>query len=145
MKSRKIATLLATSALALGAVVVQQAMAAGPPPVAGFTGYAPSSVAGCPYIQWRVARHDDGKITGRFWYSDLSGTSVAVGMVDPAGKFHVQLTNAIGEGPVGTIDGQRSANGQIVADLRGQGCANYHVMRMTPTANVTSTEAGAGG
>lgn len=143
MNSKKIVTLLATGALTLGAVVIQSAVAA-PPPQAGTVGYALSSVAGCPYIQWRLARHADGRITGRFWYSDLSGTSQAVGTIDQSGKFHTVLTSAIGAGPVGVIDGQVSPNGEIVADLRGEGCANYHSVRMIPNPNVAVSPGGEG-
>jgi hypothetical protein len=136
MKSRKIVTMLATSALALGAVVVQSAVAA--PPVAGIVGFAPSSVAGCPNINWRVARHDDGKITGIFWYSDMSGTSEATGSEDQTGKFHIKVTSAIGKGPVAVVDGTRSKEGKIVADMKGEGCANNHVVRMIPVTDINA-------
>ena len=84
MKYMKVGTLVATSALVLGAYAVRPGVAAPPPmaPVAGITGFAPSKVAGCPNINWRLARHPDGKITGIFWYSDMSGTSEAVGSED---------------------------------------------------------------
>jgi len=141
MNSGKIAMLLAASALTLGAVVAGSAVAA-PPPVAGTVGYALSTVAGCPYIQWRLARHDDGRITGRFWYSDLSGTSNAVGTIDQNGRFHTVLTSAIGSGPVGVVDGQRSPDGSVTADLKGEGCANYHSVRMAPVPNIGGENVG---
>jgi hypothetical protein len=149
MKSRKIATLLATSALALGAAVGLPAVAAQPPPapMAGITGFAPSSVAGCPNIQWRLARHIDGKITGIFWYSDLSGTSEAVGNEDATGRFHIVLTSAIGSGPVGVVDGTRSLkDNKVVASLKGEGCANDRVVRMLPVLDMNKfgTEANPG-
>jgi hypothetical protein len=143
MSSGKTVTLLATGALALGAVATLPAVAA-PPPVAGITGFAMSEVPGCPYVQWRLARHDDGRITGRFWYSDLSGTSTAVGNIDQSGRFHTVLTSAIGKGPVGVVDGVRSPDGKVVADLKGQGCANYHSMSMAPSADINVGGEGGG-
>jgi hypothetical protein len=134
-------SVLAASALTLGAVLVQPAVAARPP-VAGTTGYAESAIAGCPFINWRLARHDDGRVTGRFWYSDLSGTSVAVGNIDANGRFHTVLKSAIGKGPVGVIDGQRSQDGSVVADLKGEGCANYHTMHMAPTPDLGGGDGG---
>jgi hypothetical protein len=37
---------------------------------------------------------------------------------------------------VGVIDGQTAPDGKVVADLKGEGCANYHSMRMIPTSNI---------
>ncbi len=131
----KASSVVAVCAVALGAASSFSASAA-QPPVAGIIGEAPSEVAGCPYINWRLANHTDGRITGRFWYSDLSGTSVAVGSMDSNGKIHLQLTSAIGSGPVGVIDGQKSANGTVVGDLVGPGCANFHAVELPPVHNV---------
>jgi hypothetical protein len=36
-----------------------------------------ASVAGCPNIGWRLARHDDGTITGISYYADASGARSA--------------------------------------------------------------------
>jgi hypothetical protein len=120
-------SIVAMCAVALG-VAVSFPVSAAQPPIAGIVGDEASSVAGCPYLNWRLARHTDGRITGRFWYSDLSGTSVAVGTDDSTGKINIQLTSAIGSGPVGVITGQRSQNGKVVVDLVGQGCANFHAV-----------------
>jgi hypothetical protein len=98
------------------------------PPVAGYVGWQYSSVAGCPYILWRLARHDDGKVTGIVYYSDLSGVSSVTGSLDQAGKLHLNLTSAIGNGPVGNVDGTRSAKGKVNAVLKGQGCANTTIV-----------------
>ena len=130
---------IAMCGVALGVAVSSSASAA-QPPVAGIVGEALPPIAGCPYINWRLARHDDGRLTGRFWYSDLSGTSVALGNVDSSGKIHVQLMSAIGSGPVGSIEGQRSPNGKVVADLVGPGCANFHAVEMPPVADIGRTD-----
>jgi hypothetical protein len=71
--------------------------------MAGYTGEAPSSVAGCPYLIWRLARHDNGEVTGIFYYSDMSGVSNVTGTVDQAGQFHLTLTSSMGNGPVGRL------------------------------------------
>jgi hypothetical protein len=112
--------------------------------MAGIVGHHASAVAGCPDVEWRLARHPDGQITGIFWYSDLSGTSQAVGQIDASGRFHTTLTSAMGQGPVGKLDGMRSSNGKIVADLVGQGCANYH-LEMNPVADLYKYHPEAGG
>jgi hypothetical protein len=97
------------------------------PPVAGYVGWQYSSVAGCPYIVWRLARHDNGKVTGIVYYSDLSGVSSATGTLDQTGKLHLGLTSALGNGPVGTVNGSRTAKGAVNAVLSGQGCANAKI------------------
>jgi hypothetical protein len=139
----KVVQLLAASAIALGTVASYPAVAAAPPPVAGISGWAQSSVAGCPYIIWRLARHPDGKVTGIISYSDLSGQSTAVGNITQSGLFHIVLKSAIGEGPSGVIDGQRS-NGEVVADLKGPGCANFHVARMAEVPDINQVIGGGG-
>jgi hypothetical protein len=65
----------------------------------------------------------------------MSGTSEAGGQADANGHFTIKLTSAIGQGPVGTVDGTR-ANGKVVADLKGEGCANNHVIRMIPVQDI---------
>jgi hypothetical protein len=112
--------------------------------MAGVVGHHASAVAGCPDVQWRLARHADGMITGIFWYSDLSGTSQATGQIDSTGKFHATLVSGIGQGPVGTVDGQRSPNGQVIADLVGPGCSNFH-LEMNPVADLYKYHPEAGG
>jgi hypothetical protein len=88
-------------------------------------------VAGCPFLIWRLARHNDGKITGLVYYSDLSGISTANGQIDPSGQFHIELTSSIGDGPVAVVDGKKPAKGKATATMKGAGCANM-VMELTP-------------
>lgn len=120
-------------ALGLGAVLpAQPAFAAATP---GYTGNAPSSVAGCPYIAWRLVRHPDGAVTGIAYYGDLSGVSEVTGNVDQSGHFQLQTKSSMGNGPVGTVTGMREKNGAIEATMTGQGCANMH-LRMAAVANM---------
>ncbi|HTU56062.1 MAG TPA: hypothetical protein VMF62_19015 [Acetobacteraceae bacterium] len=116
--------LVAAGLIGLGVVAASPAMAA---PEPGFVGNTASSVAGCPFISWRLA-NNNGQIRGWAEYSDLSGVSYVTGTMDSSGHFTLTLTKtAIGDGPVGTVTGMRSANGRIVATLTGQGCANNSI------------------
>ena len=88
-----------TMALVMGAVALcglsgRPSLAA--VPIAGIIGHHASALPDCPNVEWRLARHDDGRVTGIFWYSDLSGTSEAVGNIDKTGIFHVKLESAMG-------------------------------------------------
>jgi hypothetical protein len=129
----RLATIITVSGLlAAGVAAGRPAVAA--TPVAGYIGSAPSSVAGCPYIEWKLARHSNGEVTGIVYYSDMSGVSMANGTVQ-AGQFQLTLTSSMGNGPVGTVTGSRSANGAITATMTGQGCANMH-MHVNPVADL---------
>jgi len=126
MRSSTKVMLLSLSALALTPVVSRSAAAqlvAQP----GFVAITKASDAGCPNIGWRLARHSDGTITGIAYYSDASGASQVTGTVDSAGTSTLQLVSSMGKGPVGTVTGQRSPNGALTADLKGEGCANQHI------------------
>ncbi|HET6183609.1 MAG TPA: hypothetical protein VFA03_08445 [Acetobacteraceae bacterium] len=101
----------------------------------GFAGSAPSSVSGCPYIGWRLVRHPDGQITGIAYYGDLTGLSEVTGHVEQDGTFHLTTKSMMGNGPVGTVDGKRTAKGAD-ATMKGEGCANMHV-RMAYVANMS--------
>jgi hypothetical protein len=142
MRSRTTRSLFTATALASSIIAGQPAVAA-PPPVAGFIGEAASSVPGCPSLLWRLARHPDGTVTGMTYYSDLSGISMVNGSVDQAGDFHLKLTSGMGNGPVGEVTGHRSANGKVDATLKGEGCANNHVV-MNPVSTFAGAVGGGG-
>lgn len=95
--------------------------------VPGYVGSAQSTVPGCPYIVWRLARAN-GQVHGIVYYSDLSGMSMATGTVTPDGVFNLTLTPQMGNGPTGTISGHRMPDGSGEATLTGSGCANTHVV-----------------
>ena len=129
MGSLKFVTSLAVLSLGFIPLVMQPANAA--PPVAGIVGSAPSSVANCPNINWRLARHDDGNITGIMFFSDLSGTSEVKGTVTKAGVFHIDAKSVMGNGPNGAVDGKTEGlYGGFVATMKGAGCANFHESHM---------------
>ena len=128
MKALSIPGRLALGVVAVGVVAMLPAQAAGP--AARYAGMAPSSVAGCPNIAWRLAKDADGTLRGIMWYDDLSGMSKASGSAEN-GKFHVTMVSVIGNGPVGTVDGDRSSDGAGEAKMLGEGCANMTV-KMQP-------------
>jgi hypothetical protein len=128
---------LALSLLVTGGAV-QKAVAAAPVP--GYTGNVPSSVAGCPSIMWRLARRDNGDLTGIFYYSDVSGVSEVKGTMDQSGHFQVTLTSSMGQGPVGTVTGTKRPNGAVDATLTGEGCANAQ-LHFRPVLNLTNYNA----
>ena len=116
--------LVAVGVLALGAGFGQPAHAA----VAGYVGQAKSSVAGCPFILWRLARSSDGTVSGIVYYSDASGTSVATGTgLGTASGLHLELKSVQGNGPTGTVTEVKLPNGKMGAKLTGEGCANMEV------------------
>jgi len=140
MRSSKIIMLLGLGALALTSGLSQPA-AAQSSPKPGFVGTAASSVAGCPSLTWRLAR-DGHNVNGIAYYTDLSGLSRVTGTVNDSGTFTLTLTSIMGNGPVATVTGQRQApgpnqaQGALVADMTGQGCANMH-LTMKPIADLT--------
>lgn len=143
----RVGFVLAAASL-LGAGLIAAPAGAQPAPQ-GFTGEAASSVAGCPYIVWRLARDAGGAIHGIAYYSDLSGLSEVSGSVNTAGQFHLVLTKtSTGNGPVGTVDGTKGANGALQAKMTGEGCANM-TLRIRPVRNlndlVNETGGNAGG
>jgi hypothetical protein len=117
--------LVAAGLMGLGIVAAQSAVVASSPEP-GFVGNTASSVAGCPFISWRLA-NSNGSIHGTAEYSDLSGISFVTGTMDSDGHFTLQLKSVIGNGPVGTVTGTRSSSGRIMATLTGEGCANNMV------------------
>ncbi|MGH7118579.1 MAG: hypothetical protein ACREFP_06280 [Acetobacteraceae bacterium] len=125
MNIRTSVGLVAGGLLALGMAAAYPAHAA---PLPGFIGSTASSVAGCPYINWRLARTASGQLHGIAMYSDLSGISSVSGTSDADGRFTLVLTRTdIGNGPVGTVSGTATADGRIAATLVGAGCANNNV------------------
>jgi hypothetical protein len=135
----RIGTIAAVLGLAALGVSAERPAIAAPPSshISGFAGSNNSSVAGCPALLWRLALHEDGTITGIVYYSDLSGLSMAKGDMDQSGHFHLQLTSSMGNGPVGTVDGERpkTMGKRGYATLTGQGCANMH-MTLIPLSNI---------
>ncbi len=143
MNTRTSVGLLAAGLLGLGVIAAGPAYAQAP---AGFVGNTASSVAGCPSIVWRLA-NTSGHIHGMAYYSDLSGLSQVDGTMQPDGSFTLTLTKtSIGNGPVGTVTGTKSATGEISATLKGEGCANntVDIKPMMSLSSVANAQTGGG-
>ena len=91
MTSRKIAMVLSLGSLALTPVLSRSAAAQAVSPQPGFVGMTKASVAGCPNIGWRLARHADGTVTGLSYYADASGASSVNGTYDKDGSSILKL------------------------------------------------------
>jgi hypothetical protein len=135
-------TLKPLTALAAGGVLAL-ATGFGPPvhaqgAVAGYVGEAASLVAGCPWLGWRLARTDNGVVTGMAYYSDASGISAVTGtMGTTPDSIHLVLRSIQGKGPEGTVAVTKSSDGKPVIKLTGEGCANTEVpIRPLPNLNV---------
>jgi hypothetical protein len=120
-----LATLLGITATSVGPAVAQA-------PAPNYQGRVASSVAGCPQIIWRLSRDPNGAVHGMVWYDDLSGMSAASGTA-ASGRFQINLTPRMGNGPAGQIYGTRSNDGTINARMTGTGCANA-TFRSAPVA-----------
>jgi hypothetical protein len=108
--------------------------------VAGYVGTADSSVAGCPWLGWRLARTPDGTVSGIAYYSDASGTSQVTGtMGTTPDSMHLVLKSIQGKGPEGTV-AITQAHGKHMIKLTGEGCANAEIpLRSTPNLNEHGT------
>jgi hypothetical protein len=123
---RKIGALLISSAMA-GAPIAPL-LAQGAP--AGFmVSYFPGRSAGgmnCPGLTWHIDRmvqpDKTVKLSGPIWYVDGSGVSFAKGMGQPDGHFSLAVTTMSGDGPAGTITGQRMPDGSIDTTAEGPPC-----------------------
>jgi hypothetical protein len=128
------AVFVSALSLLVAGTLVEESVAALQPPVLTYTGQVASTVSGCPTIEWHLARHNNGDVTGIFYYSDMSGISTATGTVDNAGNIQLTVNSRTGQGPVGTVTGMRSPNGAITAKLTGNACANAE-LHYDPVAN----------
>lgn len=135
---KRLTGLAGLGVLALGSGFGQPAHAQGA--VAGYTGSADSSVAGCPWLAWRLARMANGDVSGFAYYSDASGVSEVSGTSGNApGQLRLVLTSIHGKGPTGTVDVIKSPDGKLMAKLTGEGCANMEVpLRLTPNLNAVN-------
>lgn len=126
------------AAIALGATFggISGARAGnGPLPAYMYEGMARANT-NCPMVTWvihPVGNPESGDLSGVVWFTDMSGVSLARGMMDKAGQFSLALSSVSGSGPTGTVTGVRAQNGALTADLNGPGCSQPHV-RMTRVA-----------
>jgi hypothetical protein len=80
----------------------------------------------CPGLTWHIDRmvqpDKTVKISGPIWYADGSGVSFATGTGEPDGHFTLQVKTMSGNGPAGTITGQRMPDGSIDSTAVGPQC-----------------------
>ena len=80
----------------------------------------------CPGLTWhidRMVRPDKTvNLSGPIWFVDGSGVSFAKGTGEPDGHFTLTVTTMSGDGPAGTITGQRKPDGSIDATAAGPPC-----------------------
>jgi hypothetical protein len=108
--------------------------------------YVPPHSAGgrqCPGLAWdinQVALPDKTvNLSGPIWFEDGSGISFAQGARQPDGRFTLDVKRQSGDGPTGTITGQRNPDGSIDATTAGPPCfeGTYHI---EPGQTSTSTQ-----
>ena len=80
----------------------------------------------CPGVTWHIDRtvqpDKTVALSGPIWYADGSGVSFAKGMGQTDGHFTIAVTTMSGNGPAGTITGQRMSDGSIDATAVGSPC-----------------------
>jgi hypothetical protein len=88
----------------------------------------PHDVGGvhCAGLTWHFSRmvqpDNTVRLNGPIWYEDGSGTSLAQGIGQANGTFTLNVKMLSGDGPVGTITGQRMPDGSVNATAVGSTC-----------------------
>ncbi len=99
-------------------------------------GRAPSTVAGCPTLEWHILPVPEGvaaNLNGVVFYTDMSGVSAVRGAIGTDGQIVAALIPVSGNGPAGNVSGSRDANASHIK-LTGAGCANasFDLPRFAP-------------
>jgi hypothetical protein len=87
----------------------------------------------CPALTWHFTRVENAdktaSISGPIWYENGSGMSLAQGTGQADGHFTLNVKMVTGNGPVGTITGQRMPDGSVNATAVGPSCfaGTYHI------------------
>src|SRR3954447_9144550 len=105
--SRAVVRLCVASAMTVAPLAISVAAEGGAPPEMMFITSSP----GCPALTWAFSRNanPDGTVSvhGPIWFEDGSGMSAAAGKGTADGKFTLTVQKVRGNGPEGTITGQR--------------------------------------
>jgi hypothetical protein len=123
---KKLGVLVVSSAM-VGAPTVKSFGQGGP---AGFMDayFEAHEAAGvrCPALTWhfnRMVQPDKTvKINGPIWFEDGSGVSFAQGTGQADGHFMLEVKQMSGNGPSGSVSGQRMPDGSINATAVGPAC-----------------------
>jgi hypothetical protein len=88
---------------------------------------------GCAALTWHFTRMPNAdktvNISGPIWFEDGSGASFAQGTGQADGRFKLNVKMMSGNGPEGTITGQRMPDGSVDATAVGPNCfaGTYHI------------------
>jgi hypothetical protein len=119
---KKLSVFFVSSAMA--SVPIAASFAQGAP--AGFMNTYIEAHDQCPGLSWhidRVVQPDKTvNISGPIWYADGSGASFGTGKGQPDGNFTITVSTMSGNGPAGTITGQRMPDGSIDSTAVGSPC-----------------------
>jgi hypothetical protein len=124
--AKKLGVFFASSAMVVAPVA--QSLAQGAPAGFGHFYFEEHDYGGehCSGLTWHFDRMvQPGKtfnLSGPIWYTDGSGMSFAMGTSQPDGHFTLTVTTMSGNGPAGTITGQRMPDGSINATAVGPPC-----------------------
>jgi hypothetical protein len=115
---------------AMAGAPIAPALAQGGP--VGFVNYIDAHDQ-CPGLTWHINRSVQPdktvNLSGPIWFEDGSGVSFAQGVGQPDGKFLLNVKSMSGNGPAGTITGQRMPDGSVDSTAVGPPCfaGSYHI------------------
>jgi hypothetical protein len=123
---KKLGLLCVTSAMICTPLVPSLAQGA---PAGFMTNYVAARDVGghhCSALTWHINRmvqpDKTVNLSGPIWFEDGSGVSFATGTGQPDGKFTLDVKMMSGDGPTGTITGQRMRDGSVNATAVGPDC-----------------------
>ena len=99
----------------------------------GYVGAHPVGSQFCPGLAWHIRpvklANQSFNLSGPIWFEDGSGTSFATGTRQADGTFSLNVESRSGNGPTGTITGQRMPDGSANVTLAGASCfeGTYHI------------------
>lgn len=101
--------------------------------ISGYVAPHPVGSQHCPGLAWQINRvelpNQSFNVSGPIWYGDGSGMSFAKGTRQADGKFALTVQRQSGDGPTGTITGQRKPDGSAEVTTTGSPClaGTYHI------------------
>jgi hypothetical protein len=128
---KKLSVYLASSAMA--SIPIAASFAQGAPAGWGHMINYVQAHDQCGALTWHFTRVENANktvnISGPIWYEDGSGVSFAKGTGQADGHFTLSVATMSGNGPAGTIDGQRMPDGSVDATAVGPACfaGTYHI------------------
>jgi hypothetical protein len=108
---------------------IASSLAQGLPSSVDMVHYGPPHDVGavhCAGLTWHISRmvqpDNTVRLNGPIWYQNGTGTSFAQGIEQANGTFTLNVKMMSGDGPVGTITGQRMPDGSVDAKAVGSQC-----------------------